>query len=150
MPALSPAAIVGIVAIAGFSLGGLTGLALAHFARRRQFQASQILRDLDRREDVYARLVEQASEMWLDALETPHDPANLIGLTALVGRVRMASSRPVLEAAEAMVDFLFDACDRKPADVRQLVAQAPREFVEPLRAFTAACRDEREQMLRAL
>jgi hypothetical protein len=139
-----------VAAVAGLAVGGLSGCALVHLGQRQQLQATRILRELDRREDVYARFIEQASEMWLEAFESPHDLTNLIGLSALVGRIRLASSRPVLEAAERVMDFLLDTCERPPPDVRDVVAEAPRELMAPLAAFSAACRAEREQMLRGL
>ena len=36
----------------------------------------------------------------------------------------------------------------RPEGVRDLIGQAPREFMAPLTVFTAACRVERERMLR--
>jgi hypothetical protein len=150
MEGISPPWFTGVVAVAGLAVGGLGGCAMVHLSQRRQFLATRVLRELDEREQVYARFIEQASEMWLDAFESPHDPANLIGLSALIGRIRLASSRRVLEAAEAVMDFLLDTCERRPLDVRKLIAEAPREFVAPLAAFTGACRAEREQMLRSL
>jgi hypothetical protein len=145
-----PGLVTGAAALAGLCVGGLSCFALLHRAQRRDVQTMRILHELDQRESVYARFIEQASEMCLDAFETPHDPANLIGLSALVGRIRLASTRPVLEAAEAVVDFLLDSCERRPADMRDLIARAPREFMAPLTEFTAACRSEREQTLRRL
>jgi hypothetical protein len=146
----APWSMTGLVAVAGLVVGGLMCFAAVHVAQRRQVQANRIARDLDRREDTYSRFIDQASEMWLDAFETPHDPANLIGLTALVGKIRLSSTRPVLEAAETVMNFLLDTCQRPPKDVRRIVAEAPREFMAPLNAFTAACRLEREKMLRGL
>ena len=150
MARLTPPWFTCIAAVAGLAVGGLGCFAMVHRSQRRQVQATRTLRDLDQREQVYARFIDQASEMWLDALESPHDPANLIGLSALLGRIRLASSRPVLQAAETVMDVLLDACERRPADICKLVAEAPRELMAPLTAFTGACRAEREQMLRSL
>ncbi len=150
MTSNAPSSIIWAVAVAALAIGVLSCFAVVYVAQRRQFQASRIARDLDRREDIYSRFIEQASEMWLDTFESPHDPANLIGLTALVGKIRLTSTRPVLEAAEAVMNFLIDTCQRPSRDVRRFVAEAPREFMEPLSTFTAACRTEREQMLREL
>lgn len=145
-----PSSLTWVVAVAGLAVGALTCFALLYLSQRRQSHLARIARDLDRREDVYFRFIEQASEMWLDALETPHDPANLIGLSALVGKIRLSSTRPVLEAAETVMTFLLDICQRPSRDIRDLLAEAPREFMAPLEAFTAACRAERERMLRRL
>jgi hypothetical protein len=150
MMGLSSVLIVCGAVLAGTVLGGLTCAGTIYFVRCQRLQAKRIMRDLDRREDVYSRFIEQASEIWLNAFETPHDPGNLICLSALVGRIRLASTQPVLEAAERVMDVLLETCQRPPADVRDFIGQPPREFMAPLTVFTAACRVERERMLRGL
>jgi hypothetical protein len=138
-----------LIACAAF-LGGLTCAGAIYFMQWRQLRAKRIMRDLYRREDVYSRFIEQASEIWLDVFETPRDPGKIICLTALIGRIRLASTQPVLEAAEGVMDFLLETCQRPPADAREQIDQAPRECMAPLTVFTAACRVERERMLKGL
>lgn len=149
--ALSPNLITGVTAITGTLLGGLTSFATSYFTQGRQGRTDRVLRELDRREDVYARFIELVSDLALDALENPlDDPRKLIGLSALVGRIRLASSHAVLEAAETVVDFLFETYHQPSRSSRELILEAPREFFTPLGLFTQACRDERERLLRRL
>jgi hypothetical protein len=151
MPSVSPILITGVTAVVGTLLGGLTSFATTYLTQGRLTHADRIFRELDRREDVYARFIELASELALDALENPlDDPKKLIGLSTLVGRVRLASSSLVLQAAEDAVDFLLETYERPAQNVHELVRQAPREMMAPLTAFTVACRDERDRMLRRL
>jgi hypothetical protein len=150
MMGLSSGLILCCAVLAGTILGGLTCAGAVCFVQWRQLQAKRIFRDLDRREDVYSRFIEQASEVWLDSFEAPNDPGNLICLSALVGRIRLASTQPVLEAAEGVMDCLLDTSQRSPANARDFIGQAPRKFMAPLTTFTAACRVERERMLRGL
>lgn len=131
-------------------MGGLACAGAILFIQRRQLRAKRVMRELHRREDVYSRFIEQASEIWMDAFETSRDPGNLIGLSALVGRIRLASTQPVLEAAEGVMDFLLETYRRPPADVREQIDQAPRKCMAPLTVFAAACRVEREGMLKGL
>jgi hypothetical protein len=138
-----------LIACAAF-LGGLTCACAIYFMQWRQLEAKRIMRELYRREDVYSRFIEQASEIWLDVFETPHDPGRLIGLCALVGRIRLASTQPVLQAAEGVMDCLLETCQRPPEGVRDLIGQVPGEFMAPLTVFTAACRVERQRMLRGI
>jgi hypothetical protein len=151
MPRVDPTLITGATAVAGTLLGGLTSFATSFLTQGRQTHADRILRELDRREDVYVRFIELASELALDALEHPlDDPRKLIGLSALVGRIRLASSPRVLKAAEVVVDFLLETYQQPARDAHDLVRHAPREFMAPLTLFTTACRDERDRMLRRL
>ena len=151
MARVDPTLITGVTAVVGTLRGGLTSFATSYLTQGRQTHAGRILRELDRREDVYARFIELASELALDALEHPlDDPKTLIGLSALVGRIRLASSPRVLQAAELVVDFLLETYQGPAQDAHELIRQAPREFMAPLTSFTAACRDERDAMLRRL
>ena len=150
MTEFSPLLVTGVVAVGGFAAGGLACLALVYRSHRQQFESKRILRELDHREGVYSRFIDQASEMWLDAAEPPHDPFNLIALAALIGKIRLSSSRPVVEAAESVMNFLLDARERPSKDVHHLAAEAPHAFMEPLDVFTAACRAERDEMLQRL
>ncbi len=151
MPSADPALITGATAVVGTLMGGMTSFATSYLTQGRQTRTERVLRELDRREDVYARFIERSSELALDAFENPLDhPKKLIGLSALVGRIRLASSLRVLQAAEAVVDFLLDTYQQPAQDPHELVRRAPREFMAPLTSFTAACRDERDMMLRRL
>jgi hypothetical protein len=150
MTDLSPLLIAFAAVLAGTILGGLTCAGAIYFMQRRQSRAGRIMSELIRREEVYSRFIEQASEICLDAVETPHEPGNLIGLSALVGRIRLGSTKPVLDAAEGVMDFLLETSQRPAAEVHDFVVSAPREFMAPMTAFTAACRAERERMMRGL
>lgn len=151
MSNVSPTIITGVTAVVGTLLGGLASFATSYLTQGRQTHADRILRELDRCEDVYARFIELASSLALDAFENPlDDPKKLIGMSALIGRIRLASTGPVFEAAEAVVDFVLDTYQLPPGDVRELVHHAPRAFTAPLTEFTIACRVERQRMLRGL
>jgi hypothetical protein len=148
---LDPNLVTGITAVSGTVLGGLSSFATTYFTQGRQGHAERILRDLERREDVYARFNELCSELALDALENSLDHARaLVGLSALVGRIRLTSSREVLQAAERVVDYIIETYQRPPTDAIEIIVKSPREFTAPLIAFTQACRGERERMLRRL
>jgi hypothetical protein len=69
MPRVDPTLITGVTAVAGTLLGGLTSFATSYLTQGRQTHADRILRELDRRKNVYARFIEIASELALDALE---------------------------------------------------------------------------------
>ena len=151
MARFDPTLITGVTAVVGTLLGGLTSFATSYLTQGRLTRADRILRELDRREDVYVRFNELASELALDAFEHPlDDPKKLIGLSALVGRIRLASSPRVLNAAEVVVDFLLETYQQPAQDALELVWRAPREVMAPLTAFTTACREERDGMLRRI
>jgi hypothetical protein len=151
MSGIEPAVVAGAAAVAGTLLGGLTSFATTYFTVRRQGHDERVLRDLERREELYAKFNELGSNLIVDAIEHPlDDPRKLIGIAALAGRIRLTGSTDVLHAAEAVIDHLIETYQRPPADLGAVVRAAPHEIMAPLTAFTQACRAERERMLRKL
>jgi hypothetical protein len=151
MGALGPAIVAGAAAVGGTLLGGLASFATTYFTVRRQGHDERILRDLDRREELYAKFNEMASDLTVDAIEHPlDDPRKLIPIAALAGRIRLTGSAEVLQAAESVIDYLIDTYQRPPADLRDVVRAGPHKIMAPLTAFTQACRTERTKMLREL
>ena len=151
MSGLGSALVAGGAAVAGTLLGGLTSFATTYFTVRRQGHDERILRELERREELYAKFNELGSDLTLDAIEHPlEDPRKLIPIAALAGRIRLTASAEVLAAAEAMIDHLIETYQRPPADLRALVRSGPHEIMAPLTEFTQACRAERARMLREL
>jgi hypothetical protein len=151
MSSLGPALVASAAAVAGTLLGGITSFATSYFTVRRQGHDERVLRDLERREELYAKFNELGSNLTLDAIEHPlDDPRNLIPIVAVAGRIRLTGSAEVLQAAEAVIDHLIETYQRPPADLRAAVRAGPHEIMAPLTAFTLACRTERERMLRSL
>jgi len=143
--------ITALAAVAGSLVGGLTSFVSSYVTQRRQGHAERVVKDVERREDLYARFNELATELALDALD--HDiaqPGKLVAIATLAGRIRLASSAAVLEAAEAVVTELLASFQRPPRDPREVMRLGPREFLAPHVAFTQACRTERLAMLRGL
>lgn len=151
MSSLGPAIVAGGAAVAGTLLGGLASFLTSYFTVRRQGHDERVLRDLERREELYAKFNELGSDLTLDAIEHPlDDPRKLIGIAGLAGRIRLTGSAEVLKAAEAVIDHLIETYRLPPADLKEVLRAGPHEIMAPLTAFTQACRAERERMLRKL
>ena len=148
---LGPSVITGVTAVAGTLLGGLTSFATTYLTQGRQGRSERILRELERRENLYAGFLELSSQLALDALESSIDHArSVIGLSALVARIRLGSSNEVLCMADEVVDYIIETYRRPPQDASEMILEGPREFTAPLAAFAQACREERDRMLRHL
>ena len=149
MTGSSAVVVAALAALGGMGLGVATCAVAVFLTQGRRARRRRLMRDLDRREDNYARFIDQASETWLEVLEGPRDSGNMIGLCALLGRMRIGSTKPVLEAAEALMAILLDTWQQPVAPPRKTTDQAPQAFMAPMARFTAACRAEREQLLGA-
>src|SRR4029079_14975618 len=97
-------------ALAGSTIGGLTSLTASWLTQHVQFSAQQRAGNLSKREDLYKNFIEEASRWYADAFE--HDTAeiaNLVGLYALVSRMRVFSSRAVVASADRVVRTIIAA-----------------------------------------
>jgi hypothetical protein len=133
--------------LAGSTLGGLTSIATSWMSHQSQFRRGLQSADLQARQDLYRTFIEEASRTYAHALE--HEEAsssNLVGLYALVSRMRINSSPQIVERAEAIIRVILDTYLAPNKTLRDVKALLIDEAMDPLRDFAAACREE----LRAL
>ena len=132
-----------IAALAGSAVGGLTSLASAWLTQHRQDRATRLAQDKTRRQKLYGRFIDEASKLYADALV--HDKAELsalVGVYALISRMRVQSSSGVVEKAEAVVHMVLDtyfAPNKTFPEFRDLMNG---RSADPLRAFSEECREE--------
>src|SRR5512136_2087187 len=91
-------------ALAGSAIGALTTLSASWLTQREQLRRQQLTHDIERREDLYKDFIDEASKVYADAIE--HEPADaadvskLVRLYALISRMRVLSSLPIIEHAD--------------------------------------------------
>lgn len=148
---MDPAIITAAAALGGSLVGGLTTFATAYHVQRHQGLRERVMNEVSSRDDLYTEFNKLASELLVDSLDHSLDePAKLVGIMALTGRIRLTSTPAVLEAAERLISELL-ASYAKPALDRPLaVTSIPADLVRPLVVFTEACRAERQATLREL
>jgi hypothetical protein len=94
---------------------------------------------------VYKQFIEEASKLYADALV--HDDlqiSTLVSAYALISRMRLLSSPPVLQRAEAVVQMIVEtyfAPNKTSPELRELLDS---HAIDPLRAFSEVCRSELE------
>jgi hypothetical protein len=134
-----------VAALAGSAIGGLTSFASAWLTQRRQDRANSISRDKSRRQKLYKHFIDEASKLYADALV--HDDlqiSTLVSAYALISRMRVLSSPPVLEKADAVVRMIVEtyfAPNKTSPELRELLDS---HAIDPLRAFSEECRAELE------
>ena len=128
---------------AGSTIGGLTSLASAWYTQHHQDHVRRLSGEKTRREKLYKQFINEASKLYADALV--HDKAEvsaLVSVYALVSRMRVVSSSPVIAKAEAVVLLILDTYsvpNKTSSDLRDLIGS---HAVNPLRAFSEECRAE--------
>jgi len=132
-----------IAALAGSAIGGLTSFASAWLTQYHQDRANRLSGEKARRQKLYKQFIDEASKLYADALA--HDQAEvsaLVSVYALISRMRVISSSPVVEKAETVVQLIFDtysAPNKTFSELRDLMSS---HAVNPLRAFSEECRAE--------
>ena len=97
---------------------------------------------------LYADFIKEATTLFIDSLDRVLDkPAGLIVVFALIGRIRLVSAQAVLLAAEQVAEENIASYDRPATSFREAHDVMRERRVDPPRAFTQACREEREAML---
>ena len=156
-PAIQSALVTALAAIGGSIVGGLASFATTFFTQRNQAHRDLLSRDVAHREELYSQFIQEATNLFVDSLDRILEkPASLIGMFSLIGRIRLVGSDQVLAAAEKVADSIVDSYSRPPIKFEDAYkvgreGKLVREgHVDPLKAFTEACREERKITLKRL
>ena len=140
---MDPGYISAFSALAGAALGGLASFSTSWSTQRNQFR--QAHRDAERAklEKLYSDFIAEASRLLGDALSHQKDDVlDMVGLYAMVGRMRLVSSRTVVAAAEKVIDHIIEtylAPNRTLHELRTLLREGRMDF---LVEFGEACRQD--------
>jgi hypothetical protein len=135
-------AIAAMAAVLGSFIGASASIATTRIAQRTQTIREWTNRELNKRESLYEEFITEAARLIGDALEHSLDqPEPLVQLYAILSRIRLVSSEPVLAAAEECCDRIFDLYSKPNMTMEQIRATF-FDKLDPLKAFSAACRVE--------
>jgi hypothetical protein len=140
---MEPAYFSAFAALAGSTIGGLTSLATSWLTQHAQFRSQQVAHDASRREQLYENFIEEASRLYADAYEHDEgDTSKLVNLYALVSKMRVLSSPGIVENADSVVRVIIETYLAPNKTFRDVVEILNNETMDPLRAFSNACREE--------
>jgi hypothetical protein len=134
-------------AIAG-SLVGATGSVVGTWISvrhqdRRDLAAMQIAR----REALYSDFISESVRLLADAMQ--HDASDiqtLLPIYALLSRIRLCSSMPVLKKAEEIIRIIVSTYRQPNMTTEQIESQAVDNEADPLRQFSNTCRNELDSL----
>ena len=139
---MEPAYLSALAALAGSTIGGLTSLTASWLTQHVQFRTQLRTSNLNRREQLYEHFIEEASRLYAEAYE--HDEAatsKLVNLYALVSKMRVLSSPPIAATADRVVRVIIETYLAPNKTLRDVVELLDNEAMNPLRAFSNACRE---------
>jgi hypothetical protein len=140
--------ITALAALGGAALGGLTSFATSWTTLRTQMKAQRSDSSKSKRQKLYKAFIDDAAKIYGDALiHDKLETTGLIELHALVSRMRIVSSGPVIETAVNVVKVITETYSQPNKSPEEIEAMISNGNVDILRNFSEACRDEFEQSL---
>jgi hypothetical protein len=143
---MNPGTITALAAIVGSMVGALSSIASTWIVQRHQDRRDFLQREITRREVLYSEFITEIARGFLAAVEQHlTDAQPLVAPYALLSRIRLTASSPVLAAGEAVVRALVDAYAKPNLTPEEFYALTMRDE-DPLRDFSTVCRAELESM----
>ena len=91
---MDAAIITALAAVSGSIVGGLASFATTYFTQRNQAHRDFLSRDVAHREELYSQFIKEATNLYADSLDkTLENPAAVIGMYSLIGRIRLIGRR---------------------------------------------------------
>jgi CRISPR/Cas system CSM-associated protein Csm4 (group 5 of RAMP superfamily) len=140
--------ITALAALGGAALGGLTSFATSWTTLHTQMKAQRSASSKSKRQKLYNAFIDDAAKIYGDALiHDKLETTGLINLHALVSRMHIVSSRPVIETAVNVVKTITETYSQPNKSPEEIEAMISNGSVDILRSFSEACRNEFEQSL---
>jgi hypothetical protein len=100
---LDASIISALSALTGTAVGALSSVVANWLNHRNQIRAQWLQHEENRRHVLYRDFIDEASKCYIDALQHDEaDVASLVGLYAKLSRMRLLSSKPVVQSADAI------------------------------------------------
>ncbi|NLS07743.1 hypothetical protein HGP14_31350 [Rhizobium sp. P32RR-XVIII] len=132
-----------LIGLAGVAIGSLTSFATTWITQEFQVKARHREVEIAKREKLFSDFITEATRLYGDAISHQKDDvSDLVLLYALVAQMRLFSSRPVLDAAELVMDRIVEtylAPNRSLSEIKDLARSGAMNF---LLEFGEACREE--------
>jgi hypothetical protein len=140
--------VTAFAALTGAALGGMTSFASSWTTLHAQMRAQRLASSRSTRQDLYKQFIDEASRAYVDALL--HDKlevSSLVGIYALISRMRVLSSLKVIDSAAGLARLITDTYfqpNKTPAELQAMIHDGG---IDPLREFSDVCRNELENAL---
>jgi hypothetical protein len=129
----------------GTLVGGSATVATAWVTQKKLARRDLVREEVSRREALYGDFIGECAKLLMDAFTHALDkPEKLLPAYALLNRMRLTASPPVLRMAESMLARVTDQYFASNLTIDELRALARSDQVDPLKDFGEACRAELE------
>lgn len=147
---VNPPMITALAAIAGSCVGALGSATGTWITARHQDRRNLLGNQIARREALYSDFIGESARLLVDAMQhNANDLQKLLPVYALLSRIRLSSSEPVLQKAEQLVRAIVSTYPEPNLTAEQIQAQALNGH-DQLGQFSYICRIELDSMQRRL
>ena len=128
---MDPAYISALAALAGATIGGLTSFSTSWLTQRTQLRHAH--REAERAElqMLYQDFINEASRLYVEAMRAKSDDiddiSGLVGLHAIIGRMRLISAQPVIDAAMQAEETINETYLWPDCTIRELMDYATHQ-----------------------
>ena len=129
--------------VLGSLVGGSATVATTWITQRTANRRELIQVDVQKREALYGEFVTECSKLIMDAFtHSLNEPEKLLPVYALINRIRLRGSQPVLTEAEHLLSRITDQYFARNLTVEEMRQLARSAAADPIRVFGEACRAE--------
>ena len=127
----------------GTLVGGSATVATAWVTQKKVNRREMVREEIRKREALYGEFIGECAKLLMDAFtHTLDQPEKLLPAYALLNKVRLTASPPVLRMAEGLLGQITDQYFASNLTVDELRALARSNQADPLKAFGEVCRAE--------
>ena len=135
--------VTALAGIAGSLCGGSASVTTAWVTQKTRNKRERIRAELTKREALYGEFINECSQRVMDSLARNLDkPETLLSIYALLNRIRLCASVAVLAPAEEIVRFIVEQYFAPNVSIEEFHARVHNGKIDPLKAFSEACRRE--------
>jgi hypothetical protein len=129
--------------VLGSLVGGSVTFATALVTQRTVSKRELLREEMRKRETLYNEFIGECAKRLVDAIAHHlESPEPMLSVYALMNRIRLTASKPVLIEAEHLLARITEQYFSEPLTVEEVRRLARSESADPLRAFGEACRYE--------
>ncbi len=140
---MNPAVLSALAALGGSAVGALAPVLSSFILQRSATQRDLLNRQISQRETLYSDFINEASRIYVKSVSHDlEDLDELVSLYALVSRIRLMATEPVVRAAEEFVRLIVAHYGEPNLTVEQIRTAALSAKADPLDVFSLACRKE--------
>ena len=136
---MDTAYISALSALAGSAIGALASFGTTWLTQHHQDRTQRLAQESTRREKLYGEFINEASKLFADALvHALEDPAKLIALYAMFGRLRLFASAETVNSADIVIKQILQTYFSPNEDFHN--RRVMEKHLDLLGEFTRTCR----------